>query len=293
MNFYVVNFIIFAIGTAFGSFLNLVSERVVNGEPILVGRSHCDFCKTKLKAKNLVPILSFLFQRGKSMCCREKLSWLYPISEFLTGAAFLFAAHYSNVINNSSSGNSLAFIYLVVIFCFFIVLFLTDLKYQLLPDKITYPAIIVAIIFVAAISAVALKMDYDQIIAQQLGKYLIQAGLFNQHILIAAKGIAILIASSLFISLFFVGLMVITKGRGMGGGDVKLGFLIGIFNGFPGNMLAVFTGFLLGALYSLILIITRKKKMKDTIAFGPFLIMGSIITLIWGEQIIRWYLRLF
>ena len=79
----------------------------------------------------------------------------------------------------------------------------------------------------------------------------------------------------------------------MGGGDVKLGFLIGLFNGFPHNILAVFLGFLLGSLYSGFMILLNKKSLKDTIAFGPFLILGSIISFIWGQEIIFWYLNLF
>ena len=93
--------------------------------------------------------------------------------------------------------------------------------------------------------------------------------------------------------LFFLSLIKITRGMGMGGGDVKLGFLIGLFNGFPVNIIAIFVGFLSGALVSLVLVLLKKRSMKDTIAFGPFLIFGSILSLVFGQQILNWYIGLF
>jgi prepilin signal peptidase PulO-like enzyme (type II secretory pathway) len=94
---------------------------------------------------------------------------------------------------------------------------------------------------------------------------------------------------AVIICLFFLLLVWATKGRGMGWGDVKLGFLIGLVNGFPYGFEAIFFGFVFGAIYSLVLILLKKKTVKDTIAFGPFLILGSVFVLIWGERILNWY----
>lgn len=292
LELYLMYFLVFALGTVFGSFLNLVADRVVSGEPILVGRSRCDVCRKHLSAKNLVPLFSFIFQKGKSACCNEKLSWTYPLSELMTGVLFLFAAHYSRVFSEFSLATVLVFIYLISTFCFFVVLFFADAKYHLLPDKIVYSAIFITLFFILLLSFVDLRTYYDKLLSYTFGQYLIKAGFWHNHMVLVFKRTLILIASSFFISLFFTLLILLTKGRGMGGGDVKLGFLIGLFNGFPGNILAVFLGFLFGSIYSLFLIALGRKKMKDTIAFGPFLILGSLIAFIWGDILINWYLSL-
>jgi leader peptidase (prepilin peptidase)/N-methyltransferase len=102
----------------------------------------------------------------------------------------------------------------------------------------------------------------------------------------ALKNTSALIASALGIALFFKILVIATRERGMGAGDIRLGFLIGIFNWFPFNILAIFLGFILGALVSSILIIFGKKTMKDTIPFGPFLITGCLISYAFGDRIL-------
>ena len=289
---YPLYFLFFALGTVFGSFLNLVSDRIISGSSILFGRSVCDYCRNPLNPKNLVPLFSYFFQRGKSACCKKSLSWSYPLSEFMTGAAFLFSAYYSKVLINFSFSNLLVCLYLISVLSFFIVLFFTDAKHRLLPDKIVYTAIFVTLLFILILYLVDLKIYYDTLQIGTFGQYLIKAGFWKNHLFLVLKQFMVLIASSFFISFFFMALIFITKGRGMGGGDVKLGFLIGLFNGFPGNVLAIFLGFLFGSLYSLLLISLKKKSIKDTIAFGPFLILGSVVAFVWGEQIIRWYLGL-
>jgi len=293
LSIYFFYLLIFTFGIVLGSFLNLVSDRILTDEPIFSGRSHCDYCKKPLKAKNLFPLFSFLLQRGKSACCAEKLSLWYPVSELLTGAAVLFAGYASKVVSSFSFPNALAFCYLAFVFCVFVVLFIIDAKHHVLPDKIVLLAILITAIFIVLLSYFDLKNYYDKLSADTLGRYLIQAGFWNQHLTLVFKRVLLIFTSPFFIALFFVALILLTKGRGMGGGDVKLGFLIGLFNGFPGNILAVFLGFLLGSIYSVVLMSFGKKKMKDTIAFGPFLIIGSLVAFIWGELLVNWYIRLF
>ncbi len=286
-------FLFFVFGSFVGSFLNLVSDRLVKGETIVSGRSVCDFCRKPLSPKNLLPFLSYLLQGGKSSCCKNKLSWYYPISEFLTGVAFMFAAHYSRIFVNTSVMNVVALIYFLIVLSFFVVLFLTDAKFHLLPDKIVYPAIFLSVFFVLLLAFLDLKIYRDALISTSFGPYLIEAGIWHNQVITVMKQLAIMLASSFLIALFFIMLILVTKGRGMGGGDIKLGFLIGVFNGFPGNVLAVFLGFLLGSIYSLVLIALNRKNMKDTIAFGPFLILGSLVSFVWSQQILVWYFGLF
>ncbi len=283
---------VFISGLFFGSFLNLVSDRIINKKSILFGRSICDFCEKALRPLHLVPLFSYLFQRGKCAFCKKKLSKYYPLSEFLTGLLFVGAAYLTNVFKELNFFSVLGFFYFLVILSFYVVLFLTDIKYKLLPNKVVYSAIIFAASFLVITTIVSFGVLYYRLVNDSFGAYLLEAGYFNQQVLAAAKGIGAIFLSAFGIGLFFWLLVFITKGRGMGGGDIKLGFLIGIVNGFPFNVIAIFLGFIIGAVYSVSLILLKKKTMKDTIAFGPFLILGSIIAIVWGPYIWNWYTSL-
>lgn len=285
--------ILFILGTFFGSFLNVVSDRLPKKESILFGRSKCDFCKKKLKPKNLIPLLSYLFQKGRCSYCRERLTFLYPLSEALTGFAFIGAAKLSGILGIVDFASIFGLIFYIIVFSFFIIMFLTDYKECLIPDVIVFPAIIFVLISLVATRAIDLVSLYQKLSGETFGLYLIKAGYFDRQLIFAAKDMGYILLSSLIISLFFYFLVWVTKGKGMGGGDIKLGFLIGLVNGFPYNVVAIFLGFVLGAIYSLILIGFRKKSLKDTIAFGPFLIGASVITLFYGANILNWYINLF
>jgi leader peptidase (prepilin peptidase)/N-methyltransferase len=285
--------LIFFGGTFIGSFLNLVSDRLINSEPVLFGRSHCDFCKKPLKPKNLIPIFSFLIQRGKCTFCGKKLSGFYLISEILAGLALVLATYYSGILNNISFRDFWDFLLLSFVFCFFIIIFLTDLKYYLIPDVIVYLGIVATIIFVVGGYAMDLYSYYQKLASDPVGIYLIKAGFWNSQLRYVLESLGLTFGSALAIALFFLLLVWITKERGMGAGDIKLGFFIGIFNGFPGNFIAIFLGFIFGALLSLFLIFFKRKTLKDSVPFGPFLIAGSIVSLLYSSNILNWYINLF
>ncbi|NMB70329.1 prepilin peptidase [candidate division WWE3 bacterium] len=212
------------------------------------------------------------------------------MSEIMTGLSFVIAGIHSNVFTNFTIVNALLFVYLAGALCFLIILFLTDAKYQLIPDKVVYTGIFFVLFSLIIIYAVDLYVYRQELLSDSFGKYLYQAGFWNQALVGYMKNIIFLLGSSFVISLFFFALIWITKGRGMGGGDVKLGFLIGLFNGLPLNFVAIFLGFLLGAVYSVVLVVLRKKSLRDTIAFGPFLILGSVIAFLWGQELVNWYI---
>ena len=283
----------FLIGLFFGSFLNLIADRVVRGEQVLKVRSHCESCNKPLKAKNLIPVLSYIFQKGKCSHCSAKLSLYYPLSEVLTGLAFVYALYTSNLIENPGVLRVLGFINILVIFWAYIILFLADAKYRLVPDKVVLPAIVFAFLMPLAILGYSLFMYRSQLLNDKFGLYLIDAGFWHLQVASVLRSILVVLGSSLGIGMFFLLLVLVTGGRGMGGGDIRLGILIGLFNGFPGNILAVFLGFVIGALYSIVLLLFRRKGLKDTIAFGPFLLLGSLISYQWGSLIINWYLSMF
>jgi len=285
-------FLIFVSGCFFGSFLKLASDRIVKGEPIVFGRSKCEFCNVYLKPQNLIPILSYVFQKGKCSSCGKKLSPMYPISEFVTGLLFLGTALYLDLFNNFSNYSLLYFVYLLIVISFYIVMIFSDIKYFIIPDKVVYTAILFVFGFITLNLIFDIYTVNHDVTTNALGKYLIQAGYLKDQIIYLLKNYIITVGSSFLIGVFFFSLIVITKGKGMGGGDVKLGFLIGLFNGFPYNILGIFLSFVIGSVFSLFLVSTRKKTVKDIIPFGPFLIAGSLVSLFFGTYIINWYFGL-
>ncbi len=288
-----VCYIFLFIGGAFiGSFLNLVSDRLPKRKIIIFGRSKCDFCNKPLLPRNLFPILSFLFQKGRCPFCKRKLSYYYPFSEILSGLLFIIAGYLSRFFQVPSFATLITFIFYAVIFSFYLIIFLTDLKECIIPDKVIYPAIGFTVLYVL-FSRIYDFLTMKRVLSNdQLGSYLIRVGYLNNQLTFALKDLGLVLLGAIIVCLFFMFLVWITKGRGMGWGDVKLGFLIGLVNGFPYGFEAIFFGFVLGALYSLILIVSKRKTMKDTIAFGPFLIMGSVLVLLYGVRIFDWYISI-
>src|SRR3989344_3775919 len=282
-------FLIFVVGAVFGSFLNLVSDRLPFGRPVLKGRSMCESCSKLLTPKELVPLFSYLFLKGKCLNCKVKLSPIYFFSELFTGLGFVGIAYWTKLFDQFSVETILNFLYLSIIYSFYVTLFLTDLKFRLVPNKIVYTAIIFAILFQLAVSVYNLVVLRTGLLNDTFGVYLYKAGYFDNQVLYLLRDFGLNILSSVAISLFFLLLIFITKGRGMGGGDVTLGFLIGMVNGFPNNILAIFLGFMIGAVLSILLVLIKEKTIKDTIPFGPFLILGSIVAYVYGTAVLDWY----
>lgn len=294
MILWVLYFLIFISGLFIGSFLNVVSDRVVNGKSIVLGRSVCDFCGRVLGALELIPVVSYLIQLGKCKVCKKKLSWLYPLSEFLTGITFFAVAYNLDIFNPTNNWYIwVIFAYFLIVSSFLIVLFLADIKYYLLPNKVMFPAIIFVVVFILLNVLFSIWFSHYQMSHDNFGKYLIEAGYWRLQSVRLLMDTLYTVLSSIGIFIFFWLLTLIKDGKAMGGGDVKLAFLIGLIVGFPNNILAIFLGFFTGALTSLALIALRKKTMKDIVPFGPFLIVGCFIALFWGEQILTWYFSIF
>lgn len=283
-------FIIFILGLAVGSFLNVVIFRLENGGKIINSRSKCLHCGHILAWYDLIPVLSFIFLKGKCRYCRRSISWQYLAVELST--AILFVVLMSNFkcqISNEFPIFNIQF--LISIFYYFfitsvlIVIFVYDLKHYIIPDKVIYPAIGITFIYRLFEILDFGHWDLIGIIRLSSGQvWDLGFGIFNPFLfsLFAA-----------FISgLFFYSIVIITRGNGMGGGDVKLAFLMGLILGWPMVAVAVFLAFILGSAAGICLILARKKKMKSAIPFGPFLAIGAFVALFWGEGIVRWYLSI-
>lgn len=298
----------FILGTILGSGIKVLADRSLTNKSF-GGRSYCPNCKKKLRWYDLFPVLSYIFLKGKCRYCHEKISVEYLLVEVAMGIlmAFLFWQQSSKfqflILNFKSISNVQNFQFLIFFFelilkTFFIavlaVLFLTDFKKMFIPDRIVLPAIVIGIILSLAIVLTKIAYLYFYLLQTDLGRLLLppKNEYFQRHVWQITEPFLWSLLTGAVIAGFFFSLIIVTRGKGMGGGDVKLGAFIGIMLGFPAALFALVFSFLAGAIFSLGLIILRKKHFGQTIPFGPFLVLGSLIMLFWGDQVISWYMRL-
>lgn len=254
-------FIIFLIGISFGSFLNVVIFRFPKNQDFLRSHSFCPKCQHPLSWKDLLPIISFFLLGGKCRYCKQKISFYYPLIEFLTGFFLCLIFYFSKI-------NFIFFIYLSFISLFLVLVFLFDLKYYIIPDELVLSLIIISLIF------------------NIFFHFFPETYLFSKKPTFLNFLLSAIIASFLFFLLFFF-----SEGRLLGFGDVKFMIFMGLFLGFPKIILAIFFAAFLGSIISFFLIIKKKKSLKSEIPFGPFLVLGTYISFFWGGEIIDWYLR--
>ena len=232
------------IGAFIGSFLGVLVDRIPQNKSFIKGRSKCNFCNHDLRIFDLIPVFSYLSQKGKCRYCREKLSLFYPIIELTTGIMFVLI-YLAITLNSQFSISSelsifnFQLIYYLIIVSALIVVFFTDLKYGIIPDKILFPVILISFVWIF--------INY-------------QSELLN-HLLSAFSASVFFVTVSL---LYYL----VRKKNAMGGGDIKFAFFMGLFLGFPNIVVGLYSAFLTAALYSIILIIWRKKAfLKDSIPF--------------------------
>lgn len=300
-----INFVMvligFLLGTILGSFAKVLADRSISYKSFW-GRSYCVHCKHTLAWYDLFPILSFIFLRGKCRYCHKKINIEYLLVEVVMGLliGYLLFQNFDNFPLERYSVNFqfllllLDFIFKTFFVSILLVLFLTDLKKMFIPDRIILPAIVVSIMFITVIIIIKVIFLYYFLNRTRVGQLLLppHSDYFQRHALMTAEPLLGAILTAILVGGFFWGLVIITKGKGMGGGDVKLGAFIGLVLGFPQGILAIISSFILGALFSLILIALKKKHFGQSIPFGPFLVLGSLISLFWGRQILGWYLKL-
>lgn len=225
------------------------------------GRSQCPNCKHQLAWYDLIPLASWLILGGKCRYCKKPISIEYPLTEISTSALFVW---FSLFWQFNGLANYIQFGLWLAILTGLIMLTIYDLRWFELPHQIIY-----TLIGLAAVLLVIRAFSGD------VGTFFSGIG-------------AALVAGG-----FFYGLHAISDGKWMGGGDVKLAFLMGLLLGFQKLLLAMMIGFISAAILSGILIAAKKLTRKDMIPFGPFLIAGTILAQIHGTQIINAYLNLF
>lgn len=260
------------LGSAVGSFLSVVVHRIKKKKKgIIFGKSMCPHCKKPLKWKHLVPVISFMFLRGKCAFCGKKISKHYFALELLTALIFVVTfLNWNFIVSTPSSIDPSILSYSInwkifEISLFYIIemtllmgIFFYDLLYQEIPDVLSVPAIVLAIVAAIGFGGPAL----------------------------ASIGIGIAI-----ILIFFGGQILISKGEWLGGGDLRLGVLMAVMLGWKYLLLALIISYVFGALVSIVLLLSDKANRKTAVPFGPFLITGTLVTLFLGSEIISAYMH--
>jgi len=250
----VISIFVFLYGIIIGSFLNVCIYRIPKEESIAYPPSHCSNCNNKLGWKDLFPVFSFLFLKGKCRYCGEKISIQYPLVELVNGLLYLSLLF--------KFGFGVKFILICLFISLILVIGIIDYKTQDIYDNTIYVGVVLGVLYIG------------------VEKYLGGVSPFN-YILgaVIAAGILALIA-------------ITTKA--MGWGDVELVFIIGLFLGWPNALLMLFISIVLGGIVGgLLLLIKYKSIGGHYMAFGPYIALAGYITLMYGNEILNWYLKMF
>ena len=246
------------VGLAVGSFLNVCIDRLPTGRSIVAVSSHCESCGHSLAPVDLIPVLSFLWLRGRCLSCRGRIPWRLPLVEMATGALFAFVSF--------RHGPTAEALVLLAFLSVLVVVFMVDLQRSLILNKVIYPS--------AAVALLAVPWG-------PIG----QGATIQAAYLEALKGF--LLGGGVLLVVYLL-----ARG-GFGAGDVKLGALLGLIMGFIPLFVALQLSFIVGGVVAFALLILRLRRRRDVIPFGPFLAGAGMLSLFWGQTIFDWYQRLF
>lgn len=246
----------FVLGTIIGSFLNVVALRYNTGMT-LKGRSKCFSCGKNLSWHELVPVLSFLLQRGSCKNCKSKISWQYPIVELFAGFCFLMIFYVFPPMTFEASVSTIFYLFIT---CLLLIITIYDIKHKIIPDTLVYTFAVIAFakLFVSPELTLMLPSLSDALAGPIL-------------------------------ALPFALMWLLSKGAWMGLGDAKLVLGIGWVLGLLPGVSAIVLAFWIGAIFSLIwmYVVMRKFKARYEIPFGPYLILGMYLVLFFGIRIIE------
>lgn len=258
--------LIFIFGLLVGSFLNAVIHRLSSGQSILEKSSRCPRCGHELHWIDLIPLLSFFLLRGRCRYCGKPISWQYPVVELTTAIVFVII-YYKFLVSTppffppqawGGVRGEVELLFFQLIFAsFLIVIFVYDLKHYLILDKVLLPAVISA-------------LGYDIWFKN------FQAGLWGAGLLAG----------------FFALLYLVSRGRWIGAGDIKLAVFLGFLVPYPATLALFFLAYLAGAIVSVGLLAAGGKKLTDRIPFGTFLTFAAFVAMLWGEELVGWYFGL-
>ena len=243
-----LNVLWFLLGLALGSFSLVVIMRYPKGgiKASFNGRSKCDSCKHQLEIIDLIPLISFIINKGKCRWCGKKIGYIYPLWELLFAIlALVLSLYFQNPV-----------IYLINLIIITILLIIAGIDWLTMEidEKLIYGGLLLVLL-----------------------EILISRSLILPHIY------GLIIGAGLFLVLVSLG-----RGKWMGGGDILVGGLIGFWLGYPLVLIALLISFIMGAIYGGFLLTAKKATLKTAVPFAPFLIFSAILTLLYGENVLKW-----
>lgn len=260
--------LLFILGTIFGSFLSVLIYRIhTEKKGIFFGKSECPHCHKKLKNRDLIPIISFIINKGKCRMCKKPIGLHYLLLEIVTGAALAFIFLIYPFIEftfteftHFSPEFLLPFIYNSLISLFLIGIFFYDFLYMEIPEIFTFPAI--GFVFIATF-------------------FLPEPGLFS------------MVIGGVIAAIFFGFQVWVSKETWLGIGDMQVGILMGMFLGWERLIVGIIIAYLLGTILSVVLLSAKIVKGKSKIPFAPFLVSAMFIMIFFGDFIYKLYLSTF
>lgn len=243
---------VFVLGTLFGSFANVCMYRLPQHLSIVFPGSHCPSCQEAIRPWHNIPLLSYMLLGGHCATCKTVISPRYPLVELGNGLLYVFLYHHYHL---SVQGLVFALFAtaLLIVSCI-------DIVHMIIPDAITLPGMVVGMVSSLWLTSVG---GGNAVLGVLLG-----GGLF---LLMAVLSVVIL------------------KREGMGGGDIKLIAMIGAFLGWHAVLVTIFLGAVCGALVGIVLMLLRRKGRKESLPFGPFLALGALLAMVWGDTMLTWY----
>lgn len=244
-------------GMLIGSFINCLAWRLYKEETIF-GRSYCPKCLNKIKWYDNIPLLSFIILKGKCRSCTQKISWQYPLVELITGLLFYGAFLFFG-------GSVIDLVRSFIIISVLVLVFIFDFRWYLIPVS--------ALLWSAPVIIILGALTYPL----NIGSYIVA-----------------LVITMALATFFFGAQYLVTKGKGLGEGDIWLGAFLGAaFFNLRELSVAILSAYCIGAIVGITLLVSGNKKWGSKLPLGVFLSIGAIIGLFWGSQIAAWYLSLF
>ena len=244
--------VVFMLGTLFGSFANVCIYRLPQRLSIICPGSHCPSCQEALRPWQNIPLLSYLLLGGQCARCKTAISLRYPLIELSNGLLYIFLYH-----QYSLSVQTVVFALLTTAL---LIVSCIDLAHTIIPDAITLPGIVVGL---------------------GTSLWLTPVGIRNAFL-------GVVLGGGLFLLMAILS-VVILKREGMGGGDIKLIAMLGAFLGWHAVLVTIFLAAVLGASVGLTLILLRRRRRQEPLPFGPFLALGALLAMVWGDTILTWY----
>ncbi|KKU49292.1 hypothetical protein A3H10_01750 [Candidatus Uhrbacteria bacterium RIFCSPLOWO2_12_FULL_46_10] len=245
------------VGLNVGSFLNMLTIRLANEESLKVQRSYCPHCRHVLAVKDLIPVISFLWLKGKCRYCRTPISWQYPLVELATAFMFILVAarHFEPATYYILPTTYSTLLRDLIFTSGLIALFILDFRWYIVPDEVSIPLIIFALL-----ANIFLGIPFASLL------------------------LGMAIGGGLYFLLWFV-----SQGRWVGAGDIRLGLLLGAILGTKGALAALFIAYMIGGIIAVFLLATGQKKFGSKLPMGTFLTMGTFIAMVYGQLIYSWF----